>query len=167
MQIDPLQTYVFIKRRNNMFKTILPRIFLLAVVASSVAAAFPQAASASALEHPGPVRLEFDKQGGAGGVWNGTVTGDAGGSLTTRLLSVEPAGPILKVSFAWIVDAGEQSFTAVLHGTLNTRTGQVEMDGTIVEGWLAGARVHEAGQRVDPLTGRFQGTITIFPMTAD
>jgi hypothetical protein len=150
-----------------MSKTTLTHIFMVAILAAFALAAFPQAASAGASLDLSPVRLQFDKQGGAGGVWNGTITGDADGSLTTQLLSLEPAGPILKVSFAWIVSAGEQSFTAVLYGTLNTLTGQVEMNGTIVEGWLAGAQVHEAGQLVDPAAGRFQGTITIFPTTAD
>ena len=85
----------------------------------------------------------------------------------TQLLSLEPAGPIWKVRFAWIVSAGEQSFTAVLDGTLNTRTGQVEMDGKVVDGWLVGAQVHEEGQLVDPQLSRFQGTIAIFPATAN
>ena len=67
----------------------------------------------------------------------------------------------------WIVEAGDHSFTAILKGTLNTMTGKVEMDGTVVEGWLVGAQVHEEGQLVDPLLGRFQGTISIFPATAD
>ena len=149
-----------------MSKTTFTRILVIAMLAVFALAAFPQAASASASGDLSPVQLQFDKQGGANGIWNGAVTGDAEGSLTTQLLSLQPAGPILKVSFAWIVDAGDQSFTAVLYGTLNTLTGQVEMDGTIVQGWLAGAQVHEEGQLIDPTTGRFQGTITIFPATA-
>lgn len=149
-----------------MFKTTFTRMFITVFLAALTLAAFPQAASAGASGEPIPVQLQFDKQGGANGIWNGSVTGGVEGSLTTQLLSLVPAGPVLKVSFAWIVDAGEQSFTAVLYGTLNTLTGQVEMDGTIVEGWLAGAQVHEEGQLVDPATGRFQGTITILPATA-
>jgi hypothetical protein len=149
-----------------MSRTTFTRIFVIAILAALALAAFPHAASASASGGLSPIQLQFDKQGGANGVWNGTVTGDAAGSLTTQLLSLDPAGPILKVSFAWIVDAGDQSFTAVLYGTLNTLTGEVEMDGTIVEGWLFGAQVHEEGQLVDPVAGRFKGTITIFPATA-
>jgi hypothetical protein len=41
------------------------------------------------------------------------------------------------------------------------------MDGTVVDGWLVGAQVHEQGQLIDPATGRFQGRILIFPATAD
>jgi hypothetical protein len=150
-----------------MSRTIITRIFVIAILAAFVLAAFPQAASASAASDLSPIKLQFDKQGGANGIWNGTVSGDIEGALTTQLLSLEQVGPILKVSFAWIVNAGDQSFTAVLYGTLNTLTGRVEMDGTVVEGWLAGAQVHEEGQLVDPAAGRFQGTISIFPMTAE
>ena len=150
-----------------MYKIIFRRMWLMAILAVSVLAAFPQAAQASTTRDMSPIRLQFDKQGGANGIWTGTVTGDMEGALTTQLLALTSNGPILNVSFAWIVSGGEQNFTAVLHGTLNSLTGQVEMDGTIVEGWLAGAQVHEEGQLIDPATGRFQGMIAIFPATAD
>ncbi len=99
-------------------------------------------------------------------MWSGTVSGDVEGTLTTELLSLIPSGPVMQVEFAWIVSAGDQSFTAILKGTLNTQTGQVVMNGRIVEGWLTGAQVHEEGQLVDPATSRFQGTITILTATA-
>jgi len=150
-----------------MYKIIFSRIFLITVLAAFALATFPQTNHAVTPANMDPIRLQFDKQGGANGTWNGTVTGDVEGSLTTQLLSATPAGPILNVTFAWIVSAGEQSFTAVLKGTLNTLTGKVEMDGTIVEGWLLGAQIHEEGKLVDPQLGRFQGTITIFPATVN
>ena len=150
-----------------MYKTTLLRIFLIVVLVACTLATVPQTAKASPLGDRSPIQLQFDKQGGANGIWNGSVSGDVDGSLTTQLLSLTPAGPIWKVRFAWIVSAGEQSFTAVLEGTLNTKTGQVEMNGPIVEGWMVGAQVHEAGQLVDPSAGRFQGTIDIFPATAN
>jgi hypothetical protein len=65
------------------------------------------------------------------------------------------------VTFDWIIDAGERSFVADLRGTLNTNTGRVVMNGTVVEGWLLGARVHEQGQLVDPETLRFVGQIRV------
>jgi hypothetical protein len=150
-----------------MYKTISLRIFLIIVLAACALAAVPQPAEASTLEDMSPIHLQFGKQGGANGIWNGSVSGDVDGNLTSQLLSLTPAGPIWKVRFAWIVSAGEQSFTAVLQGTLNTMTGQVVMNGPIVEGWLVGAQVHEEGQLVDPSIGRFQGTINIFPATAN
>jgi hypothetical protein len=155
-----------INRRKTMRRTTFAHIFLTAILAVFALFALPHSADA-AYRDAGPIRLEFDKQGGTNGIWNGAVSGDVEGSLTTQLLSLSPAGPIFNVRFAWIVSGGDQSFTAVLQGTLNTLTGQVEMDGTIVDGWLVGARVHEEGQMVDPTIGRFQGTITILPATAD
>ena len=114
-----------------------------------------------------PVYLTFDKSSVAPGVWEGTVEGDVEGGLTTNLLDLRVTGAIWHVEFDWIVDAGDQSFTARLTGVLNTNTGRVVMNGTVIEGWLQGARVHEEGQLIDPDTLRFQGTIRLMPATAD
>jgi hypothetical protein len=67
-----------------------------------------------------PVRLSFDKTAVAPGVWQGTVSGDIEGALTTRLLALQVSGPVWRVQFDWIVDAGPSSFTARLDGVLNT-----------------------------------------------
>ena len=150
-----------------MNKKVLARTFLVIALAMFAFAALPQPASAQPAGNMSPVRIEFDKQGGAGGIWHGAVSGDVSGDLTTQLTSAHQTGQILHVTFDWIIDAGPQSFTAELEGTLNLKTGAVEMDGTVVDGWLIGARVHEEGQLVDPATGRFQGRILIFPATAD
>jgi hypothetical protein len=40
------------------------------------------------------------------------------------------------------------------------------MDGTVVDGFLQGAQVHEEGQLVDPATLGFEGTIRVMPSTA-
>ena len=95
------------------------------------------------------------------------VAGDVTGDLRTELTALQITGPIWHVEFNWIIDAGQYSFTAHLKGTLNTLTGQVVMNGTVVDGWLLGAQVHEEGQLVDPNTLRFQGTIQIMPATSD
>lgn len=150
-----------------MNKSVFTRLFLIIAVAALAFAAFPQAVSAQPAEEMSPVRIEFDKQGGVGGIWHGMVSGDVTGNLTTQLTSAHQAGQILHVTFDWIIDAGAQSFTAELEGTLNLNTGAVVMNGRVVEGWLTGARVHEEGQLVDPATGRFQGRILIFPATSD
>ena len=69
-----------------------------------------------------------------------------------------------RVTFDWIVDAGPQSFTARLHGTLDTTTGAVEMKGRVIDGHLLGAKkVREQGQLVDLATSAFEGTIDIYP----
>ena len=41
----------------------------------------------------------------------------------------------------------------------------VVMGGTVTEGYLLGARVHQTGQLVDAATSRFTGSITVFPAT--
>jgi hypothetical protein len=115
-----------------------------------------------------PVRLSFDKAlVDPAGVWEGTVSGDIDGDLTTELLSLEVTGAIWHVTFDWIVTADDQSFVATMDGILNTKTGGVVMNGTITSGWLLGARVHEEGQLIDPdpATLRFIGEITILPAT--
>lgn len=150
-----------------MNKKVFTRIFLIIAVAAFAFAALPESASAQPAGNMSPVRLGFDKQGGVGGTWHGMVSGDVSGDLTTQLTSAHQTGQILHVTFDWIIDAGAQSFTAELEGTLNLNTGAVVMNGTVVEGWLVGARVHEEGQLIDPATGHFQGRILIFPATAD
>ena len=140
-----------------MKKAILP---LLAIVMAVAVAAAP-AASAN-----DPVRLSFDKSSVSAGVWSGTVSGDVSGGLVTVLTAIEQRGPIAHLEFDWIVSAGAHSFTAHLNGTLNTSTGAVVMNGTVVDGWLEGAQVHEAGQLVDAASLRFQGEIRVMPATA-
>jgi hypothetical protein len=138
-------------------------VLLLVVATTAVAAGAAGAPSASASNEP--VRLVFDKSisDPVAHVWTGTVSGDVSGGLTTRLTSLRVSGPVWQVRFDWIVDAGEHSFVADLGGTLNTDTGQVVMNGTVVEGWLRGAQVHEEGQLVDPATLRFIGEIRVMP----
>ncbi len=137
-------------------------LIMIALLACTVAASAAGAASASSA----PVRLHFDKTATAPGVWHGTVSGDIDGALTTQLLGVAVTGPIWHVTFDWIVDAGASSFTARLSGTLNTDTGAVVMNGTVISGFMLGAQVHEAGQLVDPASLEFVGSIRLLPATA-
>jgi hypothetical protein len=130
---------------------------------SAVAVGAPAAAAETA-----PVRLTFDKSilDPTAGVWEGTTAGDVAGGLRTELRRLEVTGPIWHVTFDWIVTAGPHSFTARLWGVLNTATGAVVMNGTVIDGWLEGAQVYEAGQLVDAATLRFQGSIRLMPATA-
>jgi hypothetical protein len=138
----------------------LIRILIVTLLATFVVAT-PVAAAND------PVRLNFQKSiVDPAGVWQGTVSGDVDGDLTTELQSLAVSGPIWRVTFAWIVSADSKSFVATLDGTLNTRTGTVVMDGSVTEGWLLGARVHEQGRLVDPATSTFVGTIRIEPATS-
>jgi hypothetical protein len=145
-----------------MRRMMVVSLFLLALgSAGAVGASTASAESA-------PVRLSFEKSilDPNAGVWEGTTAGDVAGALRTELLGLQVTGPIWHVTFDWIVTAGPQSFTARLFGILNTATGAVVMNGTITDGWLEGAQVHETGQLVDPAVLRFQGSIRLMPATA-
>jgi hypothetical protein len=136
-------------------------IALLAAFAVTVAAA-PVVGAAGA-----PVRLSFQKCPSGPGIWSGAVAADVTGTLTTQLKSATASDGILHVNFDWIVGAGAHSFTANLDGILSTRTGRVVMNGTVVEGWLEGAQVHEEGQLAPDLgTLCFRGSIRLMPTTA-
>jgi hypothetical protein len=114
-----------------------------------------------------PVRLSFEKCPSAEGVWTGTVDGDVTGGLTTMLRSARQTGNILHVNFDWVISAGTQSFTANLDGTLSLRTGRVVMNGTVVDGRLEGAQVHEQGQLAPDLgVFCFRGSIRVMPGSA-
>lgn len=114
----------------------------------------------------GVTYLFFDKTAIAEGTWEGTVGGDIVGILNTQLLAIEIVGPVWFVEFDWIVEAGDQSFTARMTGTLNTLTGTVVMTGEVVDGYQLGMQVYEQGQMANSATGRFQGTILILPAEA-
>jgi hypothetical protein len=145
-------------------KAAMKHLALLLVVATT---ALP-AGAASAAGSNEPVRIGFDKSisDPAAFVWTGTVSGDVTGTLTTRLTALDVSGPIWHVRFDWIINAGVRSFVADLSGILNTDTGQVVMNGAVVEGWLSGAQVHEKGQLVDPATLHFAGEIQLMPASA-
>lgn len=137
------------------------RLFVVVFAVALIGGATQVATAASS----DPVELSFDKTAVAPGVWQGTVSGDIEGALTTQLLDLQVSGPVWRVVFDWIVEAGPSSFTARLDGVLNTRTGAVVMNGEVIDGFLLGARVHEEGQLVDPTTFRFVGYIQLMPAT--
>lgn len=142
---------------------VLPGVFGVFLL-GFMALAWP----ASRVEASAPVYLNFDKSGGGGGVWNGTVSGDIHGDLTTTLTDLRVSGPVWHVVFTWDIDDtdlgdGDQSFVATLSGVLNTKTGAVVMNGTVTDGYLLGAQVHEEGQLIDPATLRFNGSIRVMP----
>lgn len=143
----------------------MKKILLLAVVTAAIAAGVAAVSSAPAAASNQPFRLTFDKSAIAEGVWQGTVGGDVSGSITTYLEGLRVTGSIWHVDFEFDITAGDSSFVTELSGILNTDTGAVVMDGTVVSGYLQGARVHEAAQLVDPDTFRFQGTIEVMPAT--
>ena len=108
-----------------------------------------------------PLELTFEKCDPEGDfVWNGTVSGDVAGDLTTMPTFVDDTQKVWQVAFDFVI-GGEQPMILHLVGTLNTNTGQVVLNGEVVEGDLQGARVHEMGQLVDAEQSCFEGTISI------
>jgi hypothetical protein len=142
-------------------------VLLVVMLAGLLSVGLASAAPASAAA---PLMLTFEKAAVAPGVWEGMVSGDVDGDLRTVLTACTGptpcAGQIWHVEFDWIIAAGPESFTAHLRGTLDTLTGQVVMNGTVVDGFLQGAQVHEEGQLVNPATLGFEGTIRVMPATA-
>lgn len=144
-------------------KRLRATALIAVVVAGLLFLAAPAKASA-------PLYLTFEKESIDEGVWAGTVSGDVNGDLTTFLTGCTGPNPcsgdVWHVEFDWVIDAGDQSFTAHLSGVLNTLTGSVIMNGPVVDGFLEGAQVHEEGQLVNPATLAFEGTIQVMPETA-
>src|SRR5262249_60114596 len=77
-----------------------------------------------------PVRVTFDKHlvDPATLTFSGTSGGDAPGTLTSQLVSIDRvSGPVVHVIFDWKVSAGAKSFVARTDGIWNTQKGLVTM----------------------------------------
>jgi hypothetical protein len=142
---------------------IVRRATLILVATCCVFAIASPGVAAASVAPTKTFHLTFDKSSVGTGVWQGTVSGDAGGGLTTRLIDLKVAGPIWLVTFDWIIDAGPYSFTARLSGILNTADGDVLMTGKVDSGYRLGAPVIEKGQLVNAATSEFVGTIDVLP----
>ena len=98
--------------------------------------------------------------------FQGTTGGPASGTLVSMIVGpLDASSPVWHFTFKWVVTADNthKSFVALTDGSLDTTTGSVVMDGSVVQGWHLGARVHEEGQLVDPATLTFAGNILILP----
>ena len=148
------------------------RLTSFSILLTALTAACADAPTAPSVEAPAfaldrsPIELSFTKCAVAEGVWQGVVSGDIEGTVETMLLHGEAKGAVTLVDFRWTIDAGPQSFVADLSGILS-KGFDVTMNGEVSSGYLAGARVHEEGQLVDPANLCFAGKIMIFPATAD
>lgn len=111
-----------------------------------------------------PVVLEFEKQWAAPDYYLGTVEG--GGTIDMTLFDKSVIGNTQHFSATVEVNSASRSFTALVSGQINFSTGRVVLNGSVTSGWLAGARVQEESQLVDPDTGRFIGTIQIMPASS-
>lgn len=98
--------------------------------------------------------------------WTGTVSGAAEGTLTVTPVSFRTAAASEHFAVDFVVDAGERSFTARIAGIFNVETGRAILNGTITDGWLEGAQVHERSLNVDRVASCYAGTLVIAPASA-
>lgn len=131
-------------------------VLLFLVLGACVAVAAPVASAAPVL------RLSFDKVETSPGVWHGTATGAVTGPIVVTLTGApDTTGAVWHIGIDWVIDAGSDSFTAQLAGTLDPATGRVVLDGAVTSGYLAGSRAHLDGAIVDPSDLEIAGTLQI------
>ena len=113
----------------------------------------------------------------------GVTGGDVPGTFAGAVLSRNPFdnGTIVQLEARYGVTAADpaHSFIAVIEGKQNNQTQAAVLNGTVIAGWLVGARVHVTYDIIVPATGTscvpaapvnsrcFQGTIRILPGSAD
>ena len=130
-----------------------------------------------------PVEVTFTKWITAYPAMAGVTSGDVPGTFAGAVLSRDPFdnGTIVQLEalYGVIADNPEHSFKAQIAGTLNNRTRKAVLNGTVVEGWLAGAQVQATFDVIVPATGTscvlgappnstcFQGTIRVMPGSAN
>jgi hypothetical protein len=112
------------------------------------------------------LELTFEKDVVATGLalvnWEGTFAGEDSGSVVVGLTSLTVVGPIWKVAFDWAVDGAAYDFDAEVSGIINTKTGDIVLNGVVTSGDLEGSRVkvRAAVVNADLSTA---GTITVTP----
>ncbi len=100
------------------------------------------------------------------GLFTGVADGGAPGTFAGEVLQNQPSrhpdlqyqdnGPkpeIARLEAIYKVQAGDGSFTALIHGGSNNVTGVGLLDGTILAGWRTGAPVHVEFQRIPGTPG--------------
>ena len=106
----------------------------------------------------------------------GVTGGDVPGTFAGAVLSRDPFdnGNIvqLEARYEVIGQDAARSFVAHIEGKQNNETQEAVFNGTIVEGWLLGARVHVTYDRIAPCPafGKavcFTGVIRIMPGSGD
>ena len=137
-------------------------VALMMAVLSLMGASIPAQASSK------PIVIEFQKQFDPAATevngtptWTGTTSD--GGTVEVRLIDYRATGKVEDLTVDFIVAIDEVSFVARVAGMFNGSTERTKLNGTVVSGWLEGARVHEEGLRTDANTSHFIGTLTIMP----
>ena len=112
----------------------------------------------------------------------GITGGDVPGTFAGTVLSRDPFdnGTIVQLDARYEVtgDDAAHSFVALIEGKQNNPTQQAVLNGTVIAGWLAGARVQVTFDVIQPPAGTscvpeapvnstcFQGTIRVMPGSA-
>jgi hypothetical protein len=137
------------------------RMSLIALLAVGAFVASTRTAAAS----NAVIVIPFEKHWVGPGHYVGTACD--GGSIDMQLSNSSVTGNVQHFTATVQVALPGRSLTAVLDGSFNFSTGKTVLNGAVVDGWLAGARVHEEGRLVgfDPLT--FVGTVQLMPSSAD
>ncbi|HYY64574.1 MAG TPA: hypothetical protein VE688_08170 [Gaiellaceae bacterium] len=137
------------------------RMSLIALLAVGAFVASTRTAAAS----NAVIVIPFEKHWVGPGHYVGTACD--GGSIDMQLSNSSVTGDVQHFTATVQVALPGRSLTAVLDGSFNFSTGKTVLNGAVVDGWLAGARVHEEGRLVgfDPLT--FVGTVQLMPSSAD
>jgi hypothetical protein len=147
-----------LRRRDRLALALL---VLVALGASLAVAACPATASNSATV------ISFEKHwvGGPPSHYVGETSD--GGTIEMWVYDPYVVGNVQRFTAELRLAIGGHSLTAMLSGQFNFSTGRVVLNGTVVDGWLAGAQVHEESQYVgdDPGTGGpiFRGTVQLMP----
>lgn len=111
------------------------------------------------------------------GVVGGDVAGNFAGEVLQRQESTTNSSifDVIWLLAIYDIEAGDQSFTALIKGGQNNKTNQALLDGTILGGWRTGARVHVEFVQINDSTvcsnagappgtsPCFQGTIAVGP----
>jgi hypothetical protein len=121
--------------------------------------------SGTAAASEAAIVIPFEKHSVGPGHYVGTACD--GGTIDMQLSNSSVAGNVQSFTATVQLALPGRSLTAVLDGSFNFSTGKTVLNGVVVDGWLAGAQVHEEGQLVglDPVT--FVGTVQLMPGSAD
>ncbi len=146
-------------------------LIVVLVVAASIAAASAQTQTRNGHDgKPADLELTYTKWIAPGfpnlvGVVGGDIVGTFGGAVYER--TVDPTGRFVHLDAIYIVIAPDpaQSFTAHVAGTEDLQTLKAVLDGRVVDGSPAHARVHVEFNVIHctqaPSGTCFQGTISV------
>ena len=141
------------------------RIFRVAALAATTCAvAIPASAGAASAR----AEIEFEKTfdpaatiANGAPTWRGTASGDAVGTVESKLLAFSETGTVSQLDAEWTVTAGQRSFKARVSGIYNSSSQIIVLNGVVTEGWMKGAQIHERGVRPDPNVSQYIGTLTL------